>query len=72
MKEIINYFSKILNNHSTFWVRVRVRIITAYRKNNNLQDLLVRAKIKPFLIATPRSCSEFYRVWIQSQVSKNV
>ncbi|TWW62547.1 hypothetical protein D4764_04G0011940 [Takifugu flavidus] len=66
MKNIKNNFSKILSNHSTF---SDCRIIAAYRKNKNLRDLLVKAKIRPLPTAASRSRGEFYkhRVWIRSQ-----
>lgn len=71
MKKRKNNFSKFLSHHATF---SDYRIIAAYRKNKNLKDVLVRAKIKPLPMKMSRSHGEFYghRVWIQSQVNKNV
>lgn len=71
VKNIKNNFSKILGNHSTF---LGCRIIAAYRKNKNLRDLLVKAKIRPVPTTVSRCRGEFYRHrrWIRSQVNGEV
>ena len=71
VRQIKTHFSRLLNdtqllrNHG---------IIAAYRKNNNLQDILVRAKLRP--LSHPRSTrhGEFfqYQPWVHNQHNHDV
>ena len=50
------------------------RIIAAFKKNRNLQDYLVKAKISPLLALKPRGHGEFFKhqTWLRSKYNKNV
>lgn len=50
------------------------RIIAAFRKNKNLQEFLVKAKVKPLVTPKPRGYGEFYKqkTWIRSKDNNNV
>ena len=50
------------------------RIIAAYRKNKNLQDYLVNAKVKPLVEPKTRGQGDFYKhkTWIRSKSNNNV
>uniref|UniRef100_A0A0F8AB68 GIY-YIG domain-containing protein n=1 Tax=Larimichthys crocea TaxID=215358 RepID=A0A0F8AB68_LARCR len=50
------------------------KIIAAFRKNKNLQDYLVKAKIKPLITSKPRGQGQFFKhlPWIRSYSNKTV
>lgn len=64
-------FHHFLGHHPTFQDH---RIIAALRKNKNLQDYLVQAKVKPLLTRKPRGQGQFYRhqVWLRSKTNNKV
>ncbi|KAF7643633.1 hypothetical protein LDENG_00236130 [Lucifuga dentata] len=49
------------------------RVIAAFRKNKNLQDYLVKAKIKPLNTPKPKSDVQFFkhRDWVRNKYNKN-
>ena len=50
------------------------RIVAALKKNRNLQDYLVKAKVSPLLTLRPRGQGEFFKhqTWLRSKYNKNV
>ena len=57
--------SEVLQDH---------RVIAAFRKNKNLKDYLVQAKVKPLKTPKPRGYVEFYkhRTWLRSTANNTV
>lgn len=68
----------IKNNFNCFKEKTQLlrdyRIIAAYRKNKNLRDHLVKAKVKPLSHSGPKGRGEFFEnpLWVRNQHNKEV
>ena len=71
VKVIKNNFQNVIvqNNHLQ-----EFRIIAAFRKNKNLQDTLVKAKLQPLMIPRPSGLGCFFQTqsWAWNQHIKNI
>lgn len=66
VKTLLNNFNNIIDQSGTLQDH---RIIAAFRKNKNLQDYLVKAKVKPLITQAPKGHVEIYShiIWIRSK-----
>lgn len=58
VKNIKNNLEKIITTHK---LKLNIKIIAAFRKNKNLNDHLVRAKLKPQEISKPKLNTQYFK-----------